>query len=214
MTHMHLLYRISAAIAVLVLFGSPVRADGPQSFPVNLDPECRDGRAKLFDECGDQFAHLQAGAALASETGRTLLVSYGAEWRIWCHVLHKYLAGEHDRFFYDFVLDDGYHLQTPLFERAETDPRAQAKALERYAAENFVLVHIENRFSPNGHDVLASLGALEHFNGGLPYTFTVVDGRYRQTLYSSDVETRRDTDDWFRGYDRQALLAALKRLRP
>ena len=202
-----------AALAVLILLASPSVAGGPHSFPATLDPGCRDGRAKLFDECGDQFTHLNAGIQKARETGKTLLVSFGAEWCIWCHVLHKYLAGEHDRFDYDFVLDDGYHLRTPLFERAETDPSADARALARFAAENFVLVHIENRFSPNGRDVLDKTGAAAHFDGGLPFTFTLVDGRYAETLHSSAAETRRDTDDWFRGYDRAALLAALVKLR-
>ena len=204
---------IGAAFAALILVAPPAAAGGPANFPATLDSDCRDGRAKLFDECGDQFTHLDAGLRHAQETGKTLLVSYGAEWCIWCHVLHKYLAGEHGRFDYDFVLDDGYHLRTPLFERAGTDPAAGADALAHFASENFVLVHVENRFAPNGAAVLDRLGASEHFGGGLPFTFTVVDGHYGQTLHSSEFETRRDTDDWFRGYDRAALLAALRELR-
>ena len=188
---------------------------GPESFPTAIASDCRGGSARLFDECGDQLAILADGQARAAATGKTLLVSYGAEWCIWCHVLHKYLAGEVRVFEYDFEMDDGTRLQGALFERA--NPKRDAAALEAYAAENFVLVHIENRFSPNGVKVLEALGADVHFTGALPFTFSVVGGAFNRKLPDSidmpEIEIRRDTDDWFRGYDRRILLDQLKVLR-
>lgn len=71
-------------------------------FPEKLNKACRRGRAKLFDECGDQWAMFNAARKRAAAEGKALLVSFGAEWCIWCHVFDQYIHGGKTRFSYTF----------------------------------------------------------------------------------------------------------------
>jgi len=59
------------------------------SYPETLDPDCRDGRAKLYDECGDQLALFDEAFARAQAENKILFVNYGAEWCVWCHVFDR-----------------------------------------------------------------------------------------------------------------------------
>jgi hypothetical protein len=70
------------------------------SFPSALDPNCRNGRARIYDECGSQTAILAAALEQARATGKTVIVNYGAEWCIWCHVFDNHLKGATGRFNY------------------------------------------------------------------------------------------------------------------
>lgn len=44
-----------------------------QSLPYALDPDCKNGRASVFDECSDQRVIFDAGLSLAKAEGKTLL---------------------------------------------------------------------------------------------------------------------------------------------
>ena len=82
-------YIITMAALILSAIGAPVHADSSglvTSFPEALSADCLDGRAKTYDQCGDQFAMYQEAFATAQEEEKVLLVSLGAEWCFWCHV--------------------------------------------------------------------------------------------------------------------------------
>lgn len=205
-----------ASIVFFVGISGAVAADkGPVSYPLEIDPECRGGLAKLFDECSDQFSVLKDAAAYAERSGKVLLVGYGAEWCIWCHVLHNYLAGVYTIHPLEFEHTDG-PISTRLIESSGKNQKADALRLEEYASSTFVLVHIEDRYAPNGWDVMEALDAAPAFHGGLPFTFAVSNGRYLGHLPSSrerpEIEVRREGQNWFRGYDRAILLEELRRL--
>jgi len=62
------------------------------SFPETLPSDCRDGRAKTYDQCADQFELFQTAFETAQEQEKVLLVSLGAEWCVWCHVFSYTVA--------------------------------------------------------------------------------------------------------------------------
>lgn len=85
------------AFAALLLSGvslpAHARGDGlVTSYPKSLDKTCRDGRAKTYDQCSDQFAMYQEAFDAAQEQEKVLLVSLGAEWCVWCHVFARTVA--------------------------------------------------------------------------------------------------------------------------
>jgi Protein of unknown function, DUF255 len=199
-----------------VAFGQSASAEKITSFPSAIDKACRKGRARLYDECSDQRVILASAAKQAEAEGKVLLVSYGAEWCIWCHVLAKHLYGETTRFTYTF----GYPTQpeardtATIYERAGRDTSGDAKALRSFVAQSFVLVHIEGHYARGGMSVLQATGAEPLLGQGIPLVFTVNRaGRYAGHLEHQRVEVRRDTEDWYRGYDRSRLLAELRKLR-
>lgn len=74
-------------------------------FPETLDKNCKDGLAKLYDECGDQSKVLNSAINLAKKENKTVLIVYGAEWCIWCHVFDKYIKGEIGSYEYKWRLE-------------------------------------------------------------------------------------------------------------
>jgi len=70
------------------------------SFPEQIDRNCRNGKAKIYDECSDQIDLFEAAQSKAQAEGKITLVSYGAEWCIWCHVFDAYIHGQLDKFTY------------------------------------------------------------------------------------------------------------------
>ncbi|MEM9226049.1 MAG: thioredoxin family protein, partial [Pseudomonadota bacterium] len=205
-----------AALAVtgLVSCGQTEHSPTLVSYPLALDPDCRDGRAKIYDQCSNQLDLLNAARARAAAEGKTVLVSYGAEWCIWCHVFDKYIAGEADTFTYTYGEPGAPEKWTDtLFERSTGDAAGEAKALKTFVAEQFVVAHINREFAEASDEVLAFTGADTHYPGWIPYIFAIdADGQYVGQVYHEDVEVRRDTDDWYRGYDRVKMLAILKDL--
>lgn len=210
------LRRIGAALilGMGVLTGAEATAEKLRKFPQEIDKSCNYGRAKLYDACGSQIAHFDEALRAANQAGKTLLVVYGAEWCIWCHVLHRHLTGAHSLMFYRYGAPDEKTYDDVLrFERAATDPTKHARDLRDFAADTFVVAHIEGNFSPDGGDVLHRAGAMAHFSGGIPFVFTVTaQGQYAAHLPSDRVETSRENDDWYRGYDRKALMQELTRM--
>ena len=185
------------------------------SFPLSLDSQCRGGKAKIYDECSDQVELFMQANARAKADGKTVLVSYGAEWCIWCHVFDAYINGDVEKFTYTYgeAGNDDRYTHT-MRERANRDVSQEAYDLKYYVSENFVVAHIDYEHSPAGDDVLSQSEAWDNFSGGVPYIFTVDDaGKYAATFDHDEAEVRRDTDDWYRGYDRVKLLEQLKAMR-
>jgi hypothetical protein len=180
------------------------------NFPSQIDPGCGNGRARIYDECGSQVRLYEEALDDARRTGKTLLVSYGAEWCIWCHVFDAHLRGATGSFQYPVEGDE-----VTLTERAGSGVLADARSLNEFAADAFVLVHIEADHAPDGRRVLETTGAAASFDGGYPFIFTVTPaGRVGAVFNHDAAEVRRDTlIDWYRGYDRYALKAELTRMR-
>jgi len=198
------------------VFISPATAEPLVKFPETPIQSCRRGRAKLYDECSDQTRLFAAALDRANAEGKTLLVSYGAEWCIWCHVFDAYLNGEKSRFSYKFASPDAPNMfrRATLYEREKSDVSTEASALQGFVADNFVLVHIDAQYAPHGETVLEISRASAHYDGGLPYIFTVdKSGQYAAHMFYDRVEIRRDSADWYRGYNRKNLIAELKRIK-
>ena len=89
-----MLKALAGSILLFLLASFPAVAEPSKvtAFPQALDPECRDGRAKLYDQCGDQLALYEAAFAQAQAEEKVLLVSLGAEWCVWCHVFSLTVA--------------------------------------------------------------------------------------------------------------------------
>lgn len=185
------------------------------SFPEQIDSNCRGGKAKIFDECSDQVELFNQAKLRAEAEDKTLMVSYGAEWCIWCHVFEAYINGDVEKFTYTYGSpgDDERDTHT-MRERAKRDVSQEAHDIKKFVSENFVIVHIDYEHSPDGNNVLSKAQALDNYSGAVPYIFTVdAAGKYAAELPHFDAEVRRDTSDWYRGYDRVRLLEQFKSIR-
>jgi len=175
-------------------------------------PKCRSGKAKLYDECTDQLTLYQQALARAQAENKVLLVSYGAEWCIWCHVFAQYVEGRTTKFTYTYGRPSAPEAKetSTLHERPKGNVINEAQALNAFVAQSFVLVHIDAQYAPNGRAVLKQSGADRHYGLSIPFVFAVsASGKYAAHLKSKQVEIRRDTLDWYRGYNRTKLLKAL-----
>jgi thioredoxin-related protein len=215
MSRMSAILLVGAALTLAACTDKPVETL-PQiytGFPEALDPRCRDGTAKIYDECGDQVALFSAALARANAENKILLVEYGAEWCIWCHVFNAYINGNKDRFRYRYASakePDAWTTRT--FE--EHGDVEGAEALREFVARHFVVVRIDAQYAPNGAEVLEHTGAAEHFPGGLPFVFTVDSrGRYAATFEGAGLEKNRRSFDWYRGFHRDAMLRVLTSMR-
>ena len=207
-------------LALISIFCVTIPYKATAAEPLTTIPQtpihgCRGGKAKLYDECHAQAPIFDKALRTAREQGKVLLVSYGAEWCIWCHVFDAYVKGEHSRFIHPYSdEEDKERYNATIHERAESDPSGPAADLAAFVAQNFVLVHIDSRYATDGWDVLDAAGATDGYGNWLPYIFTVdAEGQFAAALVSERVEIRRDTDDWFRGYDRDRLTAELSRMK-
>ncbi len=163
----------------------------------------------LFDLCADQLALLQEAHRLAQESGKRVLVSFGADWCIWCHVFEAHVLGKYGEFTYP--TEDGFWT---MQEKGKGEIKAQALALHQFVAQNFVIVNIGQQTGDAGLTVLRQTRAEDQFSGGLPFIYVLdQDGKSAGVIKSSDVEIRRDGKDAYRGYDRVKLLAVLQSLR-
>lgn len=209
-----------SAIIVTAQPGAEAAQQNPSGQPITtipetLDKNCRNGRAKLYDECSDQMQLFARAAKRAAAENKVLLVSYGAEWCIWCHVFGKYIEGQTSRFDYLVGFPDAPddRENVTLFERAERDVRAEAAALNAFVAGAFVVLHIDSQHAPGSGDVLRRTGAAAHLENWIPFIFTVDrNGKYAAQFEHEAAEVRRDTEDPYRGYNRPKLLAELNRM--
>ena len=220
---MKISWRISVFLAAAVIGSalarsgdSPPLAHAYAGFPLEIDSKCRDGKAQIFDECGDQLALFKTALARANLEHKVLLVEFGAEWCIWCHVFDAHINGEHHRFTYTYgTPDEPESRQTTTFKEGKGADARAANALREFVAANFVIVHIDAAYAPNSDHVLEASGASERYDETLPFIFSVDQrGKFAQKFMSDAVEKRRDTEsDWYRGYDRAGLLARLTSMR-
>ena len=206
MKHALLIGLILAAFGASAVIAEPL---GPVHYPQDIQRSCKGGRAQIYDECNSQFEVLAQALAEAEHAGKHVLVVYGAEWCIWCHVFHKYLAGETGVFRY--VLEGDALLMAE--SRAETELAAR---LRDYASETFVLAHIESEYSPDGWEVLEHLGATPYYERAIPFIFVLRNGTFAAALPDpQDIpgfEVRREGFLLYRGYDREMLLSQLQKL--
>lgn len=179
-------------------------------FPASIDRTCRAGDAELYDECGDQMALFRAALAEARRTGKTLVVSYGAEWCIWCHIFDAHLAGATGQYTYR-----AYDERLSMVERAATDVSADARRLNAFAARNLVIAHVEGDHAPGGVDVLRAVGIDPATVRGYPHIFSVTaNGKVAGVFDHDTSEVRRDIPwDLYRGYDRKSLLVQLTQMK-
>lgn len=210
--------RNAAPLLATILFLSGCAPEAPtvsssqslpvSSFPTHLDPSCGGGRARIYDECGSQMDIFHRALEQARRSGKTVIVSYGAEWCIWCHVFDSHVRGATGQFNYPY---------TPaLFsvERSRRDVLRDARALNQFASENLILAHIEGDKAPDGRAVLEATGAAAHFTGGLPFVFSVTpEGRFAAKVDFQDTNVRLDNAGFYQGYNRAGLLAELRRIR-
>lgn len=186
------------------------------SYPKYTSKSCRNGKAKLYDECSDQMQLFKQALKQANKENKILLISYGAEWCIWCHVFNSHIKGQTTKFTYTYASGAQPDLKytSTLLEKQQKDVAASAKALKQYVSKNFVILHVDYRFAPGGANVLKTTGAINHIPPGIPYIFTVNRiGRYTAQHSHDRTAIRRDGFfDWYRGYNRDALLQELKEM--
>ncbi len=197
--------------------GEPAKFYEVASFPETLQKNCREGNAKLYDECGSQMLIAKKAFELANSEGKTPLIVFGAEWCIWCHVFDKHVKGGYEEFSYKWEYQ-GKTQRWRMFELANKAAKAQAKKLNKYVADNFVVVHIESDFAPDGNDVITSIGFDRDNIYFYPYILVVNDqGEYAGHMEAYDaiegLELREDSGNAYRGFDREILLTELMRLR-
>ena len=186
------------------------------SFPERIDPACRDGKATLFDECSDQIELFKAALARANREQKVLLVEFGAEWCIWCHVFETHVNGDHTSFEYTYgAPDEPDKRYTTTFQEGRDSDAAIAAELREFVAANFVIAHVDCDHAPNGYEVLDLVEAAERNPKGIPYIFSVdANGRFARQFDHDAVEKRRDAgNDWYRGYDRRGLMQQLAGMR-
>jgi hypothetical protein len=184
-------------------------------FPAVIDPQCRDGKAKIFDECGDQARLFEMALARARSDAKVLLVEFGSEWCIWCHVFEAHINGEYRKFRYTYGTPDkpDAHYTHTFVEGAEADAAAAA-ALRDFVAANFVIVHVDAEYAPGGWELLDTTSARDHYPGGIPFVFTVDGSGQFAAMFNHDAaEVRRESDDWYRGYNRASLMQQLTAMR-
>lgn len=187
------------------------------TYPASISTSCRDGVAQIYDECSDQNIVLDEAKRRAAATGKSVLIVYGAEWCIWCHVFEKYVEGQSRRFVYEYEYD-GEPQYWPMRERENRNAELEAIQLNRFVAKNFVVANIEGHYSPNGIEVLASTG-YDARNLTFVPLFVVLDenGSYAGEMLSVEMiaglEIRADSGEEYRGYDRKVLLRELQKLR-
>ena len=177
-------------------------------FPEKIDPACGDRLARIYDECGDQKVLFDRALQRARNEQKTLLISYGAEWCIWCHVFEKYIHGQVGRFEYNLEGDDVALREKNVTNQVSLD----AQSLNSFVADNIIVLHIESESAPGSYEVLEKTGAIDQYDGWLPLIFTVDEqGNFAKKLDHDKVEVRADgLFYWYRGYDRTVLLSELK----
>jgi len=189
-----------------------------ETYPERVSSSCRDGVAQIYDECTDQTIILRKAIKKSEKTGKSVLVVYGAEWCIWCHVFDKYVKGHSRKFKYEWQYQDGDNLDWKMKERENKNAKQEAKKLNKYVSENFILVHIESYRSPNGAEAAQRTGFNPENFSYVPVIFSLDrSGNYAAHMlaYNSipGMEIREDSGRDFRGFDRDILLTELTKLR-
>ncbi|MEZ5953170.1 MAG: hypothetical protein R3C13_02590 [Hyphomonas sp.] len=170
------------------------------TYPLSLDPACRDGRAKAYDQCSNQMDLYTAALARAQDEHKALLIIIGAEWCIWCHVFDATLKGATEPYTY-------------INRKKRGDVSQGALDLVDYVGANFVVVHIEDDFAPGADEVIMATGASDYFQEYYPTIFAVgPDGQFAAKLNHPYVKIQKKTLGNYHGYDRRLVIEELKRL--
>lgn len=210
---------ITLMTTILISLLLPINFASTKSFdkfPKTFDKKCKNGKAKLYDECSNQIPIFQKALDEAKKSNKTLLVSYGAEWCIWCHILEAYIEGKKTKFDYVFGKPDkpDARFNTTFHEREKYDVTKEAKALNDFVKNNFVVVHIVNYKTTNGNSILKKTGAEKHYADEIPFVFTVKnDGQYTGHIEIKEIQVKRKGEDFFYGLDRAKLLTNLQRIK-
>lgn len=187
-------------------------------FPKVVSKDCRDGIANVYDECSDQSKIIEDALIKANEDEKSVLIVYGAEWCIWCHVFDKYVKGESRKFRYKWQFHDGDNMKWKMKERENPNAEDEATILNKYVSENFVIAHVEGYHSPNGEAAISKTGFDTSKLTVLPYLLVLdKNGKYVADMlpYNSveKLEIREDSSKEYRGFNRVILLRELKSLR-
>ncbi len=220
-----LVARLSSWLCCISLFfmmgsavaGNPSIYFEVQSYPERIDSNCRDGIAKLYDECSDQSTLLNRAIDQGRKTGKTVLVVYGAEYCLWCHVFDKYVKGHSREFTYEWQYHDGNDKQWAMKETENVNANAEAKALNEFVAKNFIVVHIESYLAPNGAEAALETGFDADAFPFVPIVFSLKDtGKYAAHMLPyhaiAGLEVKTDGGQAYRGFDRTILTAELSKL--
>lgn len=205
---------LRAALLALAAAWTPLpvlgQGQGADVFPGEIQRRCFGGRAEIYDECGPQQRIYEAARAEALRSGRTLLVVYGAEWCIWCHVFARQAEGGGGAMSVTLEEDGAFLLELP-----RPGWQDDAARLAQLADARFVLAYIEGEHAPGGWDVLEETGAAAHFQNWIPFVFSVdPQGRFAAALpgvEAAGLLISSDLPPW-RGYDRGLLIEALEAL--
>ena len=214
----------SIAIALLLAGPSALSAGNEsiyyevETYPEKISSSCRDGIAKIYDECSDQSEILARGMKRSKATGKSVLVVYGAEWCIWCHVFDKYVKGHSRKFNYEWQHHDGENLDWKMKERKNKNAKLEAEKLNKFVSQDFILVHIESYRSPNGAEIARNIGLDPDDFSYVPIIFSLDrSGNYAAHMLAYDaipgLEIRKDGWRDFRGFDRNILISELTKLR-
>ena len=185
--------------------------------PEKVAKSCKHNKkARLYDACREQLTLLKEAINKAKQEKKVILVSFGADWCIWCHVFSHHVRGETKKFTYTYAgpNDPDSTSTSTIYERARRDVTTDAKALNDFVARHFVLLHVDAHFAPDGAKLIGAMGAAPHYGNWIPFIFAVGrDLMYAAHFEHKTVEKRRDgLFDWYRGYDRRKLLRELKRM--
>lgn len=189
-----------------------------EAFPKTLDSQCREGVAKLYDECGSQVEIIQAAVAKAAETEKTVLVVYGAEWCVWCFVFDAYIKGNYREHYYEWEHDKTLK-KWVMAKKSNQSARANAKRLNQFVADNFVIAHIEADHAPDGAEAMNSVGYLESNINFYPFIASLSKtGVYAHHMFAHQAmrhdEQRKDSDgNKLKSFDRVFLMNSLSELR-
>ena len=186
-------------------------------FPSSIQTNCRAGVAKIYDECTDQIVILKNALIKANESKKSVLLVYGAEWCIWCHVFDKYAKGQSRKYDYEWEYENEKQNWT-MHEKENANVESEAILLNKYISENFVISYIESYYSPNGIEAINSIGIDGKKIEFYPFFFVLNNqGEYAGHMLPYNavdgLEKRKDSGEEFRGFNRKILLEELRELR-
>ena len=202
-----------------MVFSSEIEGLGNvESYPKSLDVQCRDGSAKLYDECGSQVEILKMAVGKAAETDKTVLVVYGAEWCVWCFVFDDYIKGKYRASYYEWEHDEKLE-KWVMNEKPNDGAQHSAEHLKRFVAENFVIAHIEGDHSSDGAEAINALGVDESKIDFYPFIVSLSKtGSYASHMFGyevmGDLKKRKDRRGQpLKHFDREKLVQGLSVLR-
>jgi len=163
-------------------------AYGLTSFP-DAPKLCGDP-TKLFAKCRPQTDIALAALAEAKAQDKALLVEVGADWCVWCLVIDRYING---------WFSEGAEPRT-------AGTRADAEALARFTAANFVVVKLDN--GPDLVPAMRRLGIAYTPSKPVPAFYVLYGGKVREaTVVRAELPRRGQ----YYGYSRQGVLAQIRK---